>query len=84
MAAGGRPPLPPGMAIPGMAVPHLTATQAAAAAHARLQASMVQRRAQFQPIVRPSTEDEKQFVPKPRLQVGGQGQKGTAVPCQAE
>lgn len=68
MAAGGRPPLPPGMAIPGMAVPHLTATQAAAAAHARLQASMVQRRAQFQPIVRPSTEDEKQFVPKPRLQ----------------
>lgn len=66
--AGARPPLPPGMMAPGMA--QVTAAQAAAAAQLRLHQSMVAKRAQFPPIVRPVGEDERQYVPKPRLQVG--------------
>jgi hypothetical protein len=80
MAGGARPPLPPGsMQMSGMMMgmqPQMTPAQVAAAATARLQASMAQKRAQFTPIVRPTGEEEKQFVPKPRLQVGGVGVYG--------
>ena len=65
-----RPPLGPGM-VPGLVVPQLTAEQAKAAAVARLQQQQQQQRQQqFTPIVRPATEDEREFVPRPRLQVG--------------
>ena len=55
------------MGMPGM--PQATAAQLAAAAQAQLQAGLAQRRAQFAPIVRPTNEDDKQYVPKQRLQV---------------
>jgi hypothetical protein len=71
-SAGGRPPLPQGVAVQQM-----TAAQAAAAAAARLQSTMAQRKAQFNPIVRPASEDEKQFVPKPRLQVQAVGRSSS-------
>lgn len=50
--AGGRPPLPPGVALPAGMVPQaLTAAQASAAAQMRLQQQLATK-AQFQPIVR--------------------------------
>ena len=48
--AGGRPPLPPGMALPGMLPQQITAAQASAAAQMRLQQQLAAK--QFQPIIR--------------------------------
>jgi hypothetical protein len=87
-AAGGRPPLHPGMAIPGMMPPGVTAAQYAAAAQAKLQAA-INRKVQFPPIVRPTSEDERSFVPKQRLQVRSGGcqraafsaSQGLSAPC---
>jgi histone H3/H4 len=64
--AGGRPPLPPGMALPGMMPQQLNAAQASAAAQLRLQQQLATK--QFQPIIRPQSEDDKQYVPQARLQ----------------
>ena len=51
----------------GAAAPHgLQATLERAAAEAR--ARLAPRQAQFPPIVRPVTKDEREFVPRPRLQ----------------
>lgn len=64
---GARPPLHPAMQM----APQLTAQQAAAAAQMRLQQSLTVKRAQFPPIVSPATDEDRQLVPRPRLQVTG-------------
>lgn len=65
-AMGARPPLPPGMALPGM-MPQVSAAQASAAAQLRLQQQLAAKH-QFQPILKPQSEDDRQFVPQARLQ----------------
>lgn len=69
MAGMARPPLPPGSlpGAPGMA--QISAAQQAVYAQQRLQQALLQR-PKFAPIVRPASEDERQFVPRQRLQVG--------------
>lgn len=71
----GRPPLPPGMGMGG--VP-LTAVQQAALAQARLQQSLTAK-SQFPPIVRPAGEEDRQFVPRQRLQVRAGGATGLGL-----
>lgn len=68
MAGMARPPLPPG-SLPGApAMAHISAAQQAVFAQQRLQQALLQR-PKFAPIVRPASEDERQFVPRQRLQV---------------
>lgn len=71
---GARPPLYPA----GMMAQQLTAQAQAAQAQARLQAQLNLANQKFAPIVRPATEEEKQFAPKQRLQVGAFARGGLA------
>ncbi len=71
MAAGmARPPLPPGSMPGAQGMAHISAAQQAVFAQQRLQQALLHR-PKFAPIVRPASEDERQFVPRQRLQVGG-------------